>query len=229
MKISIIIPALNEADNLSVLIPYLIKNSNTGNIAEIIISDGDSSDGSSNLFQNVPGVVFLSSKQGRAIQMNHGAREASAEVLYFLHADSFPPKQFDIKILQKIQEGREAGCFRLKFDYKHPFLLISQWCTRWNFAICRGGDQSLFITKALFFKMNGFNENYTIYEDNEFTNRLYKERNFTVLPDYVKTSARKYRKLGVYKLQYHFAVIHFKKLTGASPDALYKYYKKHIG
>lgn len=228
MKISIVIPVLNEAENLSELIPYLLANSFPDNIAEIIISDGGSVDNTKDLFACNPKILFFSGLKGRAPQMNNGARLATGDILYFLHADSFPPTQFDTKILQAIRRNQDAGCFRLKFDDKHLFLRISQWFTRWNFPICRGGDQSLFITKELFNKMEGFNETYKIYEDNEFTKRLYKKGNFEVLQDYVLTSARKYRNLGVYKLQYHFAIIHLKKLLGASPETLHKYYRKHI-
>ncbi|XLS28706.1 TIGR04283 family arsenosugar biosynthesis glycosyltransferase [Flavobacteriaceae bacterium M23B6Z8] len=228
MKISIIIPVLNEADNLSKLIPHLHENSLSKNIEEIIVSDGGSVDNSKEVIKKEQNVRFIIGPKGRALQMNKGARLAKGDILYFLHADSFPPAQFDKKILQAVSKKQEAGCFRLKFDDKHLLLRVSQWFTRWNFSICRGGDQSLFITKSLFEEMGGFNEDYTIYEDNEFTNRLYKKSSFIVLPEYVLTSARKYRNIGVFKLQYHFAVIHLKKIFGASPETLYSYYRKHI-
>jgi rSAM/selenodomain-associated transferase 2 len=228
MKISVIIPTLNEAENLSVLIPHILKNSTEDQLVEIIISDGGSKDNTESLFNKTSKTLFLSGKRGRACQMNKGAEKATGEILYFLHADSFPPANFDSQIINAVEQGEEAGCFRLKFDYNHHFLRLSQWFTQWNFPIFRGGDQSLFITKALFTQMDGFNENYVIYEDNELTSRLYKQASFTVLSDYVLTSARKYRKIGVYKLQYHFSMIHLKKIMGASPQKLYEYYKKNI-
>ncbi len=42
------------------------------------------------------------------------------------------------------------------------------------------------------------------------------------------TSARKYRSLGMVRLQYHFAVIHLKNYLGAGPEELYAYYKNKI-
>ena len=54
------------------------------------------------------------------------------------------------------------------------------------------------------------------------------QRNFTVLPQYVLTSSRKYEKVGKFRLQYHFGVIHLKNYFGATPKALYDYYKRHI-
>ena len=76
--------------------------------------------------------------------------------------------------------------------------------------------------------MNGYDEQYVIYEDCEFINRLYKKFGFTVIADYVLTSARKYDQIGAWKLQYHFAVIHLKNSFGASADKLHQYYNKHI-
>ena len=145
-----------------------------------------------------------------------------------MHADTFPPKHFDEFILQKINAGHQAGCFRMKFDYLHPVLIVSQFFTRFNVNWCRGGDQSLFVMKSLFHELDGYNENYPIYEDCEFIHRLYEENEFTVIPKSVVTSARKYREQGTWKLQYHFAEIHIKKSKGASPEELYAYYKKYV-
>ena len=83
--------------------------------------------------------------------MNYGAKLAKGDILYFLHADSFPPANFDQQIINEIDKNNYAGCFRLKFDNDDHFLLkISSWSTRINLQLFRGGDQSLFITKAIF-------------------------------------------------------------------------------
>ena len=87
---------------------------------------------------------------------------------------------------------------------------------------------TLFISIELFKKTKGFNEDYIVFEDNEFIGRLYKKASFKILPFHVKTSARKYRKHGVVKLQYHFGVIHLKNYLGAGPEKLYDYYKRKI-
>jgi hypothetical protein len=73
----------------------------------------------------------------------------------------------------------------MKFDYRHPVLMISQWFTRFNHISCRGGDQSLFITNELFKELKGFDENFVIYEDNEIISRLYAKKQFVVIPDYI--------------------------------------------
>lgn len=252
-KISIIVPILNEAENITKLLQTLLERVKYTH-HEILLIDGGSTDTTveivsnfivnfkkwhhpdskrcvDNLFETTTEnitIQLFSSEKGRAKQMNFGAQKATGKVLYFLHADTFPPKHFDEFILKKVNEGHQAGCFRMKFDYLHPVLLVSQFFTRFNVNWCRGGDQSLFVMKSLFHELEGYNESYPIYEDCEFIHRLYDEEEFTVIPKSVVTSARKYREQGTWKLQYHFAVIHIKKSKGATPDELYAYYKKYV-
>lgn len=226
-KISVIIPVLNEEAHLGQLISFLRENSTIGNILEILVVDGGSTDLTVSHAENYR-VIVLHSKKGRAKQMNLGAKQAKGDILYFLHADTFPPKNFDSFIVNAISKEKAAGCFQMKFDSKNWLLRFFAWFTRYNHKICRGGDQSLFISRELFNRTQGFNEDYMIFEDNEFIGRLYKRTNFIILPNHVKTSARKYRKAGVVRLQYHFGVIHLKNYLGAGPDQLYDYYKRKI-
>ncbi len=226
-KISIIIPALNEEDHIGELINCIYTNSTSKNVSEILVIDGGSTDNTVPIVQKTGAAVF-SSEKGRAKQMNFGAKMARGNILYFLHADTFPPENFDLHILNAFSKHEKAGCFQMRFDSDNWLLRIFAWFTRYSLSICRGGDQSLFISKELFIKANGFNENYIVFEDNEFISRLYQRTNFKILPYQVKTSARKYNKVGVVKLQYHFGVIHLKNYLGAGPDKLYDYYKRKI-
>ena len=226
-EISIIIPTLNEEVAIGSLLNWLTTNASSTISKEIIIVDGGSTDQTIQIAENYP-VLALRCNKGRAKQMNHGAKHASGKILYFLHADTFPPKKFDITLQNAYKKGSKAGCFRMKFETNNFILKGFAWFTRFNFSICRGGDQSLFITKNLFLKLNGFNEAYTIYEDSEFIRRIYKTTNFKILPDYVRTSARKYDEFGWAKTQFHFGVIHFKSWLGAPPHQLYAYYQKHF-
>ncbi|AJR02540.1 TIGR04283 family arsenosugar biosynthesis glycosyltransferase [Siansivirga zeaxanthinifaciens] len=227
-KISIIIPILNEAEGIETLLNYIICNTSMHIQSEIIVVDGGSTDGSQNIVKQYKEVALIGSEKGRAKQMNVGAKHATGNILYFLHADSFPPKNFDKLIIKNIKTGNVAGCFRMEFNSTHWWLKFCGWFTQFNWRICRGGDQSLFITKKLFNSVGGYNEHYIICEDSVLINELYKRKCFTVINSKLKTSARLYEKIGVWKLQYHFLVIHFKKWLGENPISLHSYYKKHI-
>jgi len=226
-KISIIIPVLNEEEALDKLLPYLQTKAANYDQLEVIVSDGGSSDNTISIAKKYSATCF-NSVRGRASQMNAGAKKAKGQILYFLHADSLPPKHFDQTIISAINSGIPAGCFRLKFNISNRFLAFFAWFTRFNFPLCRGGDQSLFISQDLFTTLGGFNEAYRIYEDNEFIGRIYRKAGFRVLPQEVITSARKYKDNGTVRLQYHFAMVHLKKFAGASPESLFAYYNRHI-
>ena len=98
-KISIIIPILNEEKTIVSVLEYLDQNCSKENNIEIIIVDGGSTDTSvskvEDFIKNHPNIVLIPSERGRAKQMNRGRLHASGAILYFLHADSYPPKNFD--------------------------------------------------------------------------------------------------------------------------------------
>jgi rSAM/selenodomain-associated transferase 2 len=227
-KISIIIPILNEADIIDDLLQYLLDNSSKENIADIIVVDGGSVDGSQDTVSTFKNIELLNSKKGRAKQMNFGAENATGNILYFLHADSFPPNNFDQLIIDEVKKNHLAGCFRMQFDNKHWWLQLASWLTQFRWRACRGGDQSQFITKSLFKEIGGFDENYIVYEDNILINELYSRNEFVVIQKKIKTSARSYKKNGVWQLQYHFWTIYVKKWFGASPEKLNNYYLKYF-
>lgn len=173
-------------------------------------------------------IKLLESEKGRAKQMNLGAKSATGSILYFLHADSLPPKNFDQLIINEVKNENEAGCFRMQFDSNHWWLRLASWLTQFRWRACRGGDQSQFITKSLFNDIGGFDERYIIYEDNILINELYARKQFVVINKKIKSSARMYRKFGVWKLQYIYWSIYVKKWFGADCNELYNYYKKQI-
>ncbi len=227
--ISIIIPVLNEVKTIEELLFHLVDCADLKNINEIIVVDGGSTDGTKNIIQSLDlKIKLLNSEKGRAKQMNTGSNIATGDILYFLHADSFPPLNYDTHIINEVKKGNNAGCFRLQFDSNHWWLKIASWLTQFSWRACRGGDQSQFITKALFEDIGGFDETYTIYEDNILINELYKRNEFVVINKNIKTSARLYKKHGVWKIQYHFLAIYLKRWNGATAVELYEYYKKHI-
>ncbi|MFP4845075.1 TIGR04283 family arsenosugar biosynthesis glycosyltransferase [Winogradskyella sp. PE311] len=227
--ISIIIPVLNESATIKELIFYLIDNTSLNSISEIIVVDGGSTDATLAIVKDLNlDIVLINSEKGRAKQMNAGAKIAKGRILYFLHADSFPPNRYDTLILNEVKNGNNAGCFRMQFDSNHWWLRLASWLTQFSWRACRGGDQSQFITKGLFNEIGGYDERYIIYEDNILINELYSRDEFVVINKKLKTSARLYKKHGVWKVQYHFWTIYIRKWFGASAEDLHRYYKKTI-
>jgi rSAM/selenodomain-associated transferase 2 len=232
IKISIIIPILNEEKNIISLLEYLEQNSSKKNSFELLIVDGGSTDGSiskiENYIKNHHHIALIPSERGRAKQMNRGRLEANGAILYFLHADSYPPKNFDQYLIDEVKRGNLAGCFKMKFNHPHWWLKLASWFTQFNWSACRGGDQSQYITATLFDEIGGFNEDYIIYEDQILIKELYKRNQFIVIQKWICTSARLYERKGIWNLQYHFWAIYIKKWLGADATSLYHYYKRHI-
>ena len=226
-KLSIVIPTLNEAETIERLIKHLKKMAIQPELLELIVVDGGSTDDTQSLAKKNEATVIESSK-GRAKQMNAGAAIAQGAILYFLHADSFPPEHYDQHIYNEVGKLNLAGCFRMRFDSNHWWLRLASWLTQFSWRACRGGDQSQFITKKLFEKLGCFDESYIIYEDNDLINKLYAIDEFVVINKKLTTSARRYRQNGTWRLQYHFLAIYVKKWMGANAEELYDYYKRNI-
>ncbi|WP_299678235.1 TIGR04283 family arsenosugar biosynthesis glycosyltransferase [uncultured Dokdonia sp.] len=233
-KISIVIPTLNEAENISRLLKHLDASKNPNTPIEIVIVDGKSEDNTPDIIQqyiskhSLHHITVITSPKGRAKQMNAGAAVAKGTVLYFLHADSFPPNGYDQYILNEVSKGNHAGCFRMRFDSNHWWLRLASWLTQFSWRACRGGDQSQFITKKLFEELGRYDERFIIYEDNDLINKLYARKEFVVINKKITTSSRRYKNNGIWKLQYHFWAIYVKKWFGASAEELHEYYKKKI-
>ena len=157
--------------------------------------------------------------------MNEGATASSGDILYFLHADTFPPAAFEAQIKQAVEQGSGSGCFRLRFDFPHWFLRLNAWFTRFDVDAIRFGDQSLYVRRDIFSKAGGFNEKLLLLEDQEVISRLRKIAPFVVLPQQVVTSARKYREVGVYRLQAGYFLVYGLYRMGVSQEQLVRVYK----
>lgn len=225
--ISIIVPTYRERKTIGALLDYLKSNSTPQNITEIIVVDATDCLKTRKIVTS-KGAKLITASKGRAIQMNEGARHAKGELLYFLHADSYPPQQFDELIIQHSTKETAAGCFKMQFDWDHPVLKFSAWLTKYRSNLCRGGDQSLFISRSLFFRVGLFNANYIILEDNEIIPRIKKQTKFVVIQENIVTSARRYRENGVWRLQSIFALIHIGYRLGISQEQLLKFYQRQV-
>lgn len=191
MKLSVIIPTFNEAANISRLVGELHRYG-AGGPVEIVVVDAHSPDGTAELARRAGATVLLAPKPGRASQMNHGAAHATGDVLYFVHADVRIHPDFVATIGRAVGQGHAAGCYRFRFDSSHPLLRINSYGTRFEGIMSRGGDQTLFVTRALFAQLGGFDERFVVMEDFEIIQRIRRAASFLIVPQDVLVSARKY-------------------------------------
>jgi rSAM/selenodomain-associated transferase 2 len=221
--LSVIIPALNEAEVIGQRVAWFLANG----ADDVIVSDGGSTDATVELAEDA-GAVVVHSARGRAIQMNTGAAAASRMVLYFVHADTMPPASFRADIHAAIHFGADAGCYRLAFDHPHWLLRIYAWFTRFDVDAFRFGDQTLFITADAFRLIGGFRTDRTVMEDQEIIIRLKKRFRFTLMPGVAVTSARRYLTNGIVRLQALFTAIWLMYQFGASDQTLIAFYRRHM-
>lgn len=227
MAISIVIPTYNEASNIGALLRFLHQNKRS-NVIEIIVSDGGSSDGTLQTALDNGALAVLSPERGRAQQMNHGASLAKGDVLYFIHADTFPPLTFAEDIGNAIEGGYDMGRYKSKYLSRQPLLRLNEWFTRFDFFICMGGDQTLFVTKALFDQLGGFKRDMMLMEEYEFCKRARERGKYKIMNGTALISARKYEKNSWLQVQKaNYAVVQLYK-KGASQQELVNTYKRML-
>lgn len=222
--ISIIIPTYNEAASIANLVDYLKQNAAASPV-EIIVSDGGSIDETAAIVAHAGAIVLQSPRKGRAAQMNFGASVASGDILYFVHADCIPTAGFFTDIKKAVEENFDAGRYRTQFMSNRFLLKLNAFFTRFDLFVCYGGDQTFFITRQLFEKLDGYDESKLIMEDYDITERARKIGSYKIMNKPVLISARKYEHngwLSVQKANYK-AIQMYKK--GISTSLIAQAYK----
>ena len=223
VKISIIIPTLNEAENIKKAIATTQRSINI----EVIIVDAGSEDGTVEIAQSL-GVKVISSFPGRAVQMNTGAVAATGEILLFLHADTCLPTGFDDMVRTALQQpGTVAGAFKLRIDASLLSLRWVEWGinVRSHFYQMPYGDQAIFLTKAVFQQIGNFPQ-LPIMEDFELIRRLKRTGRIVIIPTPVVTSARRWLQKGVFKTTLLNQIVIIAYLLGVSPERICRWYRR---
>ncbi len=229
MALSIIIPTYNEESSISDLLKHLKAGISSDQESEIIVVDGGSNDDTVRIVESSGVQCIISERKGRAAQMNVGAEASKNEMLYFVHADSFPPISFAEDILESLDMGFESGCYRYKFDhYPTPLLKINSYCTRFDRIMVRGGDQTLFITRTLFDELGGFREDFRIMEDYDLIEKIQKNAEFRIIQKDAIVSSRKYKDNGYFRVQIANLTVFMMYFAGASQEMMCHAYRNML-
>lgn len=196
MKVSIIVPMLNEASGLPDLCEHLVPVARAG--AEVILVDGGSRDGSLAIAR-AAGFRVLESAAGRARQMNAGAVQSSGDALLFLHADTRLPEGALIAVTQALRQ-RPWGRFDVRIAGKPQTLRLVAALMNWRSRLTgiATGDQALFMTRQAYAAVGGFPEQ-PLMEDIDICRALKTLGRPACLPLRVLTSGRRWEQRGVWR------------------------------
>jgi rSAM/selenodomain-associated transferase 2 len=221
MKFSIIIPTLNEAQNiqgcLSVLQPLR-------NDCELIVVDGGSTDDTPAVSEPLADQV-ISAPKGRGRQMNAGAIQATGKVLLFLHADSFLPDDAIQLIQEQINRPAPWGRFDIRLSGDHFMLKVIAQMMNWRSRLTgiATGDQAIFATREAFMAVGGYPD-ISLMEDIAICKALNKISPPLCLKARVTSSGRRWLQFGLYKTILLMWSLRLRYFFGADPQTLARLY-----
>lgn len=227
-RISIIIPALNEAETLGETLEALQRWRRAGH--EILLVDGGSRDATRELARPLVDLL-LESPPGRAGQMNLGAARASGKVLLFLHADTRLPPAGDTMIHKALAQGNRWGRFDVRLSGRHWLLRVVERLMNWRSCLSgiATGDQGIFVERALF-EANGGYPALPLMEDIALSQRL---KRMGGRPACIRTplvtSSRRWEQHGIVRtivLMWRLRLMWFLGVPAERLSALYRYEKK---
>jgi len=225
MRVSIIIPVLNEAENIKASLQALQNYRKQGH--EIIVVDGNSQDDTVELANGLHDKL-ITSGPGRARQMNAGAEQARGNILLFLHADTTLPDQAISHITAAILKTNKAwGRFDVSLSGRRLLLRLvaGMMNLRSRLTGIATGDQGMFIKREIFHRLNGFPD-IPLMEDITLSQRLLLESRPICLPDKVITSSRRWEQNGIIRtivLMWYLRLAYF---FGKQPEALMRMYSQ---
>lgn len=223
MKLSIIIPVLNEEQNLSTTLAGLQSFRHSGH--EIIVVDGGSRDSSLEHAHEMADAVLVS-KAGRALQMNSGAAVATGEVFLFLHADTVLPENAAQLISSFYNENNLWGRFDIRLSSNRKIFRLIEFFINWRSRMTSvaTGDQAIFIERKLFHETGGFPE-IALMEDIAFSRVLKKISRPVCLRHKVITSSRRWEQKGVVTTVLLMWKLRLYYYLGVPPEKLNRLYR----
>ena len=225
MKLSVVIPALNEQDVSGDLLEYL---SALPGVDEIIVADGGSTDATRRIVRE-SGVAHLAiSEPGRGVQLRAGAESATGDALLFLHADTLPPRDVAAQIREALDAGYAGGNFRLRYPgggalgrWLEVLVLIYRRLNRYY------GDSGIFLRREVYERTGGFPA-VPIMEDVIFVERLERAGKTAFLNGPMVSSPRRWRGRPLRTL-FLWAFMQLAHEFGVSPWKLSRFYRLSTG
>jgi uncharacterized protein len=224
--ISVIIPAINEVNRIE----GAIGSARLGNPGEILVADGGSTDGSGSLVESL-GARVIQSAPPRSNQLNHGAFEATGDVLLFLHADTLLPDNYHAPVLELLKSPSvSAGAFRLSIDSPLGGLRRIAFMAnlRSRFLSLPYGDQAIFCRSSIFYGAGGFPD-LPIMDDFELMRKLKTRGKIATLAESVSTSSRRWENRGILKTTLINQVVIMLYFMGISPQVIARLYRRGRG
>ena len=221
MTISVIIPTLNEAQNIRATLAPLRHPA----FGEVLVADGGSLDRT--VAEAAPAAKVLTAPTGRARQMNTGAATASGDVLLFLHADTLLPPTAADDIIATLADPRVVGGhFNARITPDHGLLWLVGRMMSWRARLTgiATGDQAIFVRRDVFEQLGGFPD-IPLMEDIAFSRRLKQAGRVAALRSCVMTSGRRWEQHGAARtilLMWWLRLLFF---LGVSPDRLKHLYQ----
>jgi rSAM/selenodomain-associated transferase 2 len=218
-SLAIIIPTLNEEGQLAATLAAL-----PGDV-EVVVVDGGSRDATQAIAVE-SGARLLVSEPGRARQMNMGGRQASADILLFLHADTLLPPGFQGEVTACLgREGAVAGAFRLHLVGDKKGLGLVSWGANMRSRLLQlpYGDQALFMGRQLFAELGGFPD-VALMEDYMLVSALRKKGRVVLSDKHVISSGRKWQRQGLIRTTLVNQLVITGFLLGLAPEFLAQLY-----
>ncbi len=224
MRLSIIIPALDEAEHIAALLTGLQALRARG--AEVIVVDGGSTDATPALAAPLADRV-MTAPRGRARQMNAGAAQAKGEALLFLHADTTLPDDADRHVLDSLRQGtRVWGRFDVRIGGRARTLrmVAALMNLRSRLSGIATGDQAVFVTRTAFESVGGFPDQ-PLMEDIELSRRLLTLSRPVCLPGPAITSGRRWETRGMWRTIFLMWRLRWLYARGVAPARLAEWYR----